>query len=185
MQLMEISLLDHNITIKNGSTKLGIALEDAKSLAQNDINLYPIISSSLDENLQIDWPGEYEAKQVLIKSVAEMVEGSEFRHFLFEVNGANVAYVANSGLKPAKEVLDLLSHADVLLVSSLLETTIAVDLIETIEPNEVIIIDLGNPERIQEILKEIARPELEASDKIVLKKAEIEEPVLNYHILSL
>ena len=162
-----------------------LVLEKNKTIKNNDINLYPISEAELSENLQIDWPGEYEAQQVLIKSLAEEANEQEFRHFLFEIDGNNVAYVANSGNKPSKEILDLLSHADVLLITTLLDTQTAVDLVETIEPNDAVIVNLNSREKTDAILKEIARPELESQEKIVIKKTDLEEQLLNYHILSL
>ena len=78
-----------------------------------------------------------------------------------------------------------MSHADVLLITTLLDTQTAVDLVETIEPNDAVIVNLNSREKTDAILKEIARPELESQEKIVIKKTDLEEQLLNYHILSL
>jgi len=181
---MEITLNENNIIFKGSEAKLCIVLDKSSKLDNCEVYLYPKSNSKRKEGLNIDWPGEFEASQILIKALGQKVDGKEFRHFLFEIEGTNYSYVANSSEKLSSKTLDLLSQGDVLILNSDINAKTALDIVETIEPNEIVIIGKENPENLALILKEISQENLESVEKIVLKKTELENPTLNYHLLS-
>ena len=127
--------------------------------------------------IKFDWPGEYEAKNVLVKSIATQDNADkEIRIVTMEINGINTAYIGRIDKMPSnKKLFEELSIVEVLILNSNLPTRQALDLIEEVEPKVVIVAakhDLkdsdGNSE-FEKLRKEIGKQEQEIEDKITIK----------------
>lgn len=143
--------------------------------------------------LKFDWPGEYEAKNVLVKSIVTTNKADQERRIVtMEINGINTAYIGQIDKIPSnKKLFDELSIVEVLILNSHLSAKDALDLIEEVEPKAVVIAanmdiqdDAGNSE-FEKLRKEIGKSEQEIEEKLTLKiDMEALDSQIDYFFLS-
>ena len=97
---MEIKFLNAdtlNIKTKEVNILLDPSMAELKS-SKSDIAITTTDKFDISESniLKFDWPGEYEAKNVLVKSIAtQNKEQQEVRIVTMEINGVNTAYIGS------------------------------------------------------------------------------------------
>ncbi len=132
---------------------------------------------SKSDAITFDWPGEYEAKNVLVRSIATQDNADqEIRIVTMEINGINTAYIGKIDKLPSnKKLFEELSIVEVLILNSNLPTKDALDLIEEVEPKIVIVAakdelkDADGNSEFEKLRKEIGKQEQEIEDKVTIK----------------
>ena len=178
---MDIKFLNQDtlhIKTKEVSIVLDPQLEDISACKANVVittnDNFDIRKSDV---LKFDWPGEYEAKNVLVKSIStQNKDEKEVRIVTMEVNGVNTAYIAKIDKIPSnKKLFEELSIVEVLILNSNLTAKQSLELIEEIEPKIVVLAandelkDADGNSEFEKLRKEIAKQEQEITDKITIK----------------
>lgn len=137
-----------------------------------------------------DWPGEYEAKGVLVHSIAHMDDNKEVRTLSMEIDGIRVCIVGPINKVPDKKKIAEFGNVDVLVISSELKSSDMMVLIEEVDPYQVILLNnynSGDQEwtNLQELLKEAGEEDIEAVKKVEIKSKEsIDTGNLDYFLLD-
>lgn len=137
-----------------------------------------------------DWPGEYEAKGVLVHSIAHDENGKEVRTQSLEVDGVRLCIMAAVTTVPNKKKIAEFGNVDVLILSSELSDSDMMVLIEEVDPYKVILLNNYNSgdkewENLQKLLKEAGEEELEGSKSIEIKNKEaLDLGNMDYEILD-
>lgn len=130
----------------------------------------------------IDWPGEYEIKEVAIavfqawtsgKSGEEKGEkGEETLIFYFKIDGIKFCHLGGLGHVLTSEMVNKIGDVDVLFIdagtNSNLSAKKALEVIEAIEPKALIPMGEGS---FSALLKELGAPDVATEQKITLKSA--------------
>ncbi len=144
-----------------------------------------------DEGYKVfDWPGEYEAKGVLVHSIAHDTGKKEVRTQSMEVDGVRLCVVAPLKKVPDKKKIAEFGNVDVLILSSELSESDMMVLIEEVDPYKVILLNTFNSgdkewENLQKLLKEAGEEDLEGVKSIEIKnKDALELATLDYELLD-
>lgn len=130
----------------------------------------------------IDWPGEYEIKEVAIaafqawtngKSVEEKGEkGEETLIFYFKIDGIKFCHLGGLGHVLTSEMVNKIGDVDVLFIdagtNSHLSAKKSLEVIEAIEPKALIPMGEGS---FSALLKELGAPDVKSEQKVTLKSA--------------
>ena len=162
----EVSILLDPTTQEVKSTKADIAITTTDN---NDLTTAEI--------LKFDWPGEYEAKNVLVKSIATSnKDKKEVRIVTMEIDGINTAYVSQIDQIPSnKKLFEELSIVEVLILNTNLTAKQMMDLIEEVEPKCVVLAanesntDENGVSEFEKLRKEIGKTEQEIEEKVTIK----------------
>ena len=178
---MEIKFLNAdtlNIKTKEVNILLDPSMAELKS-SKSDIAITTTDKFDISESdiLKFDWPGEYEAKNVLVKSIAtHNKEQQEVRIVTMEINGVNTAYIGSIDSIPSnKKLFEELSIVEVLIMNSNLNSKQTLEIIEEIEPKVVVLaankskVDESGEAEFDKIRKEIGKQEEEIQEKVVVK----------------
>lgn len=178
---MEIKFINAdtlNIKTKEVNILLDPSMDDLKS-SKSDIAITTTDKFDISKSdiLKFDWPGEYEAKNVLVKSIAtENKEKQEVRIVTMEINGVNTAYIgAIDSIPSNKKLFEELSIVEVLILNSNLSSKQTLEIIEEIEPKIVVLaanksnVDENGESEFDKVRKEIGKQEDEIQEKVVVK----------------
>jgi len=178
---MEIKFLNAdtlNIKTKEVNILLDPSMDELKAhkadIAITTTDKFDIAESDI---LKFDWPGEYEAKNVLVKSIAtEDKDKQEVRIVTMEIDGVNTAYIGSIDTIPSnKKLFEELSIVEVLILNSNLNSKQSLEIIEEIEPKIVVLaanhshVDESGVSIFEKIRKEIGKLESEIEEKTVIK----------------
>lgn len=178
---MEIKFLNAdtlNIKTKEVNILLDPSMDELKAhkadIAITTTDKFDIAKSDI---LKFDWPGEYEAKNVLVKSIAtEDKNKQEVRIVTMEIDGVNTAYIGSIDTIPSnKKLFEELSIVEVLILNSNLSSKQSLEIIEEIEPKIVVLaannshVDESGVSIFEKIRKEIGKLESEIEEKTVIK----------------
>lgn len=178
---MDIKFLNKDtlhIKTKEVSIVLDPQLEDIASCKANVvITTNDDFDIKKSDALKFDWPGEYEAHNVLVKSISTTnTDKKEIRIVTMEINGINTAYIGKIDNMPSnKKLFEELSIVEVLILNSNLTAKQALDLIEEVEPKAVVIAaneelkDADGNSEFEKLRKEIGKLEQEIQEKVTLK----------------
>lgn len=130
-----------------------------------------------DDFKLFDWPGEYEAKGVLVHSVAHGTGASELRSQSLEVDGVRICVMAGVKEVPNKKKIAEFGNVDVLVVSTEMKASDMMVVIEEVDPYKVVLLNKynsGDPEwaNLQELLKEIGKTDAESISELSIKSKE-------------
>ena len=178
---MEIKFINAdtlNIKTKEVNILLDPSMDELKS-SKSDIAITTTDKFDISKSdiLKFDWPGEYEAKNVLVKSIAtENKEKQEVRIVTMEINGVNTAYIgAIDSIPSNKKLFEELSIVEVLILNSNLNSKQTLEIIEEIEPKVVVLaanksnVDESGESEFDKVRKEIGKQEDEIQEKVVVK----------------
>ena len=178
---MDIKFLNKDtvhIKTKEVSILLNPANADLKACKAN-IAIQAIDNADLSgaDCLVFDWPGEYEAKNVLVKSIAvKNQDKSEVRIVTMEIDGLNTAYIGHLDHVPSnKQLFEELSIVEVLIINPCLPHKQLLEIIEEVEPRVVVIAEnqeLKDAEGLAEVdklRKEIGKLDVETEEKTTIK----------------
>jgi len=200
---MDIKWLGYNSFLIKGkdvsvlTDPFGEGLEESpkiKEYAKGDIVLktedseYTNSEELADEAIVFDWPGEYEAKDVIIHSVPFGTAEDEKRVITFELDGISFCIAGQLEKSPGDEMIAELGDVDVLIVPLTIKTKEAIKLIEEIDPRLVVLSMFGTQglPPITDLLKEVGMTDLKPEDKITIKgKSSLDSETINYAFLSL
>jgi hypothetical protein len=195
---MEIKFINAdtlNIKTKEVNILLDPSMDDLKS-SKSDIAITTTDKFNISKSdiLKFDWPGEYEAKNVLVKSIAtENKEKQEVRIVTMEINGVNTAYIGAIDSVPSnKKLFEELSIVEVLILNSNLNSKQTLEIIEEIEPKVVVLadnksnVDESGESVFDKVRKEIGKQEDEIQEKVVVKAdPEALETQIEYLFISI
>ncbi|OGK62672.1 hypothetical protein A2334_00475 [Candidatus Roizmanbacteria bacterium RIFOXYB2_FULL_38_10] len=139
-----------------------------------------------------DWPGQFEKKGIRIwgfKTFHDKKQGAERGDnvmYKFEAEGISVLHCGDLGVVPDDAYLDEIGDVDVLLVPVggfyTIDAEEAIDLIKKVEPAIVVPMHYGSDEiaikelaPLSQFLKKIGIEQVIPSEKLVVKKDELEE----------
>ena len=139
-----------------------------------------------------DWPGQFEKKGIRIwgfKTFHDKKQGAERGDnvmYKFEAEGISVLHCGDLGVVPDDAYLDEIGDVDVLLVPVggfyTIDAEEAIDLIKKVEPAIVVPMHHGSDEiaikelaPLSQFLKKIGIEQVIPSEKLVVKKDELEE----------
>jgi len=127
----------------------------------------------------IDGPGDYEVKGVFVKGEASHAEigGKNYlsTSYLLSLDGITLGFTGPLGKELSKEAKEILSESDVLFVSLAGPggASGAYKLASALEPGLIIPMDYDSAS-LKTFLKEAGEDKLEAIEKLVLKKKDLE-----------
>jgi len=146
-----------------------------------------IVLSSLKETAKVDgaarildWPGEYELKDVAITAFqghtkapekeGESGSGDETLIFFVLVDGVRVCHLGDLGHVPSSELINKLGDIHILIInagsSSNLDKKQALEILEEIDPKAVIAM---GEDVSADVLKNLGADKVEAQDKLSIK----------------
>lgn len=186
--------------VKEKAVKLIIDPDkDAGSLKGN------VVLSALGEEttpveemeMLIDWPGEYEIKEIHIAGIPAWksskskeedtgMVSDETIIFAFDIAGVKFCHLGSLGHLLTSETVKQLGDIDVLMIDlgegSNLELKKAMDIVEEIDPRALIPMGKGN---LEKALKELGADKVEPQDSFVIKsRAELPEDKRLYAVLK-
>lgn len=131
------------------------------------------------ESFIIEGPGEYEIKDVFIKGfLSEGLEGKINTIYFFSFEGLNLCFLgalANSEL--SDKTLEAIEDVDILFTpiggKGVLDSAVAYKLAVSLEPSIIIPMHYTE-ESLKQFLKEGSQDKVEALDKLVVKKKDLE-----------
>ncbi len=183
---MEIKWFGNNCFSIKGADAT-VLIDPEKGAPKSDI----VISSSDDLKLpeadfSFDWPGEYEARGVLIHVIPEMDGDKEVRMISLEVDGIRLGVVGNTPALDDKTIEEM-GEIDILMVPVTMKPKDAIKLVEEIDP-KMVIPSMSNASGADLLgfLKEAGQSGLEATEKIKIKsKSDLDSESIVYANLSL
>lgn len=161
---------DNHFTIKGREAVVQIDPNDTKNSGSVVITSQGDYSGEAD--FVFDWPGEYEARNVIIHTIPVGVGDDEVRVISLEIDGIRVGNLGKLSEDLDEKVVEELGDIDILMVPMTLKPKVAQSLIEEVDPRMVILSRFGSDDLppIAPFLKEVGQSGLESSDKVVIKK---------------
>ena len=133
-----------------------------------------------------DWPGEYEAKGVIIHLIPIGVGDDERRILSLEVDGIRICNLGTASDALEDEIIAQIGDIDVLMVPVTMKPKEAMHLIEEIDPRLVLFSMISDKTPIDPFLKEVGKVGLNPAEKLVIKsKATLDSENIEYTYLSL
>ena len=141
----------------------------------------------------LDWPGEYEIEEVLIKAIEFFREPKEAEQklgktliFVFHFQGYKICHLGAVGCKLTPDVIDQIGDVDVLMTPLGLEGTIdikkAKETISSIDPKIVLPMNYGQD--IEALKKEMHAEDQEVVAELDLKKVKFNPDKTELYILE-
>jgi L-ascorbate metabolism protein UlaG (beta-lactamase superfamily) len=154
---------------------------------------YDNTSAVLGDPVQIDWPGEYEIRELALTAKKSPHDGSLF--FTIAAENLKICYLENVGKDLSNELLEDIGEVDILMIAvgggESMDAQTAHKIIESIEPRAVIPMNYaveGSTKEVANIepfLKEFGVTTEEARDKFaVANKASFKEDAMDVVILK-
>jgi len=147
-------------------------------------------NNSKGENLVLDWPGEYEASNVLCTSIQVLENDIEYRIINLEVDGFKMVFFGNNPKLIPEKVLKSLSNVEILALPLNMGVKDMQVLVEEIEPAITLIAkddsykdEEGNL-KFEKYLKILGQENIESSDSLKIKSKEELETINNFIALN-
>lgn len=142
-----------------------------------------------------DWPGEYEVKGVIVKSIPIYEDGKELHKILvWQVDGISFCHVGPLSSKITDEVLEQIGNVDILMVpvggNDVLDGKRAHEVVEKIDPRIVVPMyhsDNGEEDGLEDaakFLKEVGKANLEAEKKLKMVKSKLPQESTEFVLLA-
>lgn len=183
---MEIKWFGNNCFFIKGSDA-SVLIDPVKGAPKSDIVISTEDSYELPEaDFSFDWPGEYEARGVLIHAIPEMDGDNEIRMISLEVDGVRIGVLGNTQTVEEDTVAEL-GDIDILAVPVTMKPKDAIKLVEEIDPR-MVIPSMADAEKadLPGFLKEAGQSGLEPSEKVKIKsKSDLDSESIVYVNLSL
>ncbi len=187
---MEIKWLGNNsFDIKGSRAHVSI---DPTSKSKGDIVVSTSGEVESDANFVFNWPGEFEAQDIIIHSIPVGTGKDEVRIISLEVDGIRICNVGLLEKSLSEEVVADIGEIDVLMIPVTMKQKDAHQLIEDIDPRLVLLSNYNHEGAkaklppASEFLKAVGQSGLEAQDKLVVKsKSALDSENIEYAYLSL
>jgi hypothetical protein len=146
-----------------------------------DYNGMETVTYGEKEPIVFSGPGDYEAKEIFVKGVGvpTTISGKNYYSTVYSLNmeGIDIAFLGPLTKKLEPEERDGIESPDILFVpisDEFLETSVAYKLAVSLEPG--IIIPMEYDEKsLKAFLKEAGAEKLDALDKLVIKKKDLQD----------
>lgn len=168
------------------SKKVSVVTDPLDDKVKADIVLKTEDSSVNSGEMTIDWPGEYESKDVLINAAPIGVGSDEKRIISFEVEGVRFCAVPQVNEAPSDKQIGELGDVDVVLLPMTIKPKVALEIVEEIDPRMVILsaMDLDGS-TMPEFLKEVGQTGLAPEDKVsISSKAALDSENVVYKFMG-
>lgn len=152
------------------------------SVNHSDYNGVEQLSHGEREPFVIHGPGDYEIREIFLKGVMSETEIGGKHHintiYLFTLDGINVAFLGALGnAEIAKDSREAINSPDILFVpiggEGMLDPKGAAKIASSLEPKLVIPMDYDE-KSLKAFLKEMGEEDAEVSDKLTLKRKDLE-----------
>ena len=151
------------------------------------------ISSQVEANKILDWPGEYETNEVLIEAFEFFREPKDAEKklgktliFTFDFNNQRICHLGAIGCKLTPEIIDKIGGVDVLIVpiggENTIDTKKAKEVISSIDPKVAIPMNYGG--NLASFLKEMGAEGKESIEEIDTKKIKSTEDKIEIVVLD-
>lgn len=122
-------------------------------LANTDFELHHAVTQLGEETKVLDWPGEYESKNVIVQGIPaydqprekdedKKESGNRVIIFTIELDGFKICHLSNLGHKLTQEMIEAIGDVDILMIpvggSGCLDAKKAHEVIEQLDPRIVI-----------------------------------------------
>lgn len=123
-----------------------------------------------DKAFVVDWPGEYEAKDVIIHAAPIGVGEGETRIISFEVDGISMCAMPQLEESPDTSLISELGDIDVLFVPMTIKPKVALDAVEEFDPRLAILsMTDSDGSNLAGFLKEVGQANLQPEESIEIK----------------
>jgi L-ascorbate metabolism protein UlaG (beta-lactamase superfamily) len=147
--------------------KVNVVTDPQDDKVKADIVLKTEDSDVNSGEMTIDWPGEYESKDVLINAAPIGTGNDEQRIISFEVDGIRFCAVPQVEAAPGEKKIGELGDVDVVFMPMTVKPKIALEIIEEIDPRMVILSAMDiDGSTMPEFLKEVGQTGLSPEDKV-------------------
>lgn len=172
--------------------KVSVALNQKKGMPKADLAIF---SSEEHEEPQaqgvIDWPGEYEMKDVLVNGLEVTHGNGKTILYSLELDNVKFLYLPNLDHVPDEETLQKIGETDILFLpvggDDVLDAKTASKVYEAIEPK--IVIPMQHSEGgfgpVGDFLKEVGKTGLEFEASLKVEKAALPVDSTEFHVLEI
>lgn len=186
---MEIkAMANGEFLIKYENGKLSI---DPQSSNDSNLAIYTHGDAKFKKGLSLDWPGEYEAENVLCTSIQLIENEKENRILSLEIEGFRIAFLGKQASLIPEKIIKNLSAVEILVLPLSMSVKDMQILVEEIEPNITLIVkdenfkDEEGVVKYEKYLKLLGQENLESLDNFKIKSKEELETLNNYILLNI
>jgi len=186
---MEIkAMANGEFLIKYENGKVSI---DPQSSNDANLTLYTRGDAKFKKGLSLDWPGEYEAENVLCTSIQVLKNEKEHRVLSLEIEGFRVAFMGKLNTLIPDKIVKNLSAVEILVLPLSMSVKDMQVLVEEIEPNVTLIVkddsykDSEGIVKYEKYLKILGQENIEPLDSLKIKKKDELEDLNNFIVLNI
>ncbi|MDP4008779.1 MAG: MBL fold metallo-hydrolase [Candidatus Peregrinibacteria bacterium] len=171
--------------------KVAVALNPKKGMPKFDLALF---SSDKHEDAEansfIDWPGEYEVREVLVHGLSVSYGNDSTIIYNFELDDVKVLYLPNLDHVLDEAILEKLGDADVVFLpvgsAGVLDAKTASKVYEEVDPKIVIPMQHSEGEfgPVGDFLKEVGKVGLEFEPSLKVEKSSLPVDSTEFHVLE-
>lgn len=170
--------------------KTSVALNFKKEMPKADIAVFSSQHEPVEAGELIDWPGEYEVKEVLVQGISVSHGNASTIIYNLELDDVKILYLPDLDHVPDEETLQKIGDTDILLLpvggDTLLDAKTASKVYEEIEPKIVIPMQhsKGSFAPVGDFLKEVGKTGLEFEESLKIEKAKLPIDSTEFHVLG-
>ena len=186
---MEIkAMANGEFLIKYENGKVSI---DPQSSTDSNLTLYTKGDAKFKKGLSLDWPGEYEAENVLCTSIQVIENEKEQRVLSLEIEGFRLAFFGKMSKLIPEKIIKNLSSIEILVLPLSMSVKDMQVLVEEIEPSITLIVkddsykDEENLIKYEKYLKILGQENAESQDSLKIKNKADLETLNNYILLNI
>lgn len=170
--------------------KASVALNFKKEMPKADIAVFSMEHDPVETGELIDWPGEYEVKEVLVQGFAASYGDGQTILYSLEIDDIKLLYLPDLDHVPDEETLQKIGETDLLLLpvggDTVLDAKMASKVYEEIEPKIVIPMQhsKGSFAPVGDFLKEVGKTGLLFEESLKVEKAKLPIDSTEFHVLD-
>ena len=148
---------------------------DPQSSNDSNLTLYTAGESKFKKGLSLDWPGEYEAENVLCTSIQVLENEKEKRVLSLEIEGFRIAFFGKIKNLIPEKIIKNLSAIEILVLPLTMSVKDMQILVEEIEPSITLIVkddsytDEENVIKYKKYLKLLGQENIESQETLKIK----------------